>query len=264
MARVVEPPASEYFDVQGVRTRLRRRGAGAPLLLLHGSGGSGVWSPYYEALSQRFQLVVPDHPGFGESDRPEWLETMDDMVYHYLDLLELLGIPRVHLSGSSLGGWMAAELALSHPEVVDRLVLVDPAGLKVPGMFLPDMFSMPEDEYQRLLFYDQELAERQIPPTPSSEAVLQRIKNLTTVARLAWNPYLYSPRLGRRLRRVKAPTLIVWGREDHLIPIENAKLWLEAIPHARLAPIERCGHVPHRERPDELARLVVDFLAEAS
>jgi len=262
---MAEAPPSEFLDVRGVRTHVRERGSGAPVLLLHGSGGSGVWSPYYEALAQRFRLIVPDHPGFGASERPDWLETMDDIIYHYLDLLDLLGVSGAHVVGSSIGGWMAAELAVAHPEVIDRLVLVDPAGLKIPGMFLPDMFSMPEDEYTRLLYYDQELAEKQISPTPpTGEAVLQRIKNLTTVARLAWNPYLYNPRLGRRLHRVKAPTQIIWGRQDRLIPFENSQLWLEGIPHARLAPIDRCGHVPHRERPEELTRLVLAFLTEGS
>src|SRR5581483_1722577 len=222
------------------------------------------WSPYQESLSQRFRLIVPDHPGFGESERPDWLETMDDLVYHYLDLLELLGIPRVRIAGSSLGGWLAAEIAVAHPEVVERLALIDPAGLKVPGMFLPDIFSMTEEEQTRILFFDQALAEQQIPPAPTSDAVLQRIKNLTTVARVAWNPYLYNPRLQRRLRRVKAPTLLIWGREDRLIPIENARLWLDGIPHARLVPIDRCGHVPHRERPDELLRALVDFMTEGA
>ena len=94
--------------------------------------------------------------------------------------------------------------------------------------------------------------------------MLQRIKNLTTFARLSWNPYLYDPRLQRRLGRVKTPTLIIWGREDRLIPFENSRLWLEALPHARLATIEQCGHVPHRERPDELARVVLEFLSEGA
>ncbi len=261
---MVEAPPSEFIDVHGVKTHVRQRGSGEPVLILHGAGGAGLWNPYYEALSKRFHLIVPDHPGFGTSDRPDWLETMDDMLYHYIDLLELLGIPRLKVAGTSLGGWMAAELAVAHPHVVERMVVIDPAGLKIPGMFLPDLFSMTEEEHTRIIFHDQELATKQIPVTPSSEATLQRIKNLTTFARLSWNPYLYNPRLLRRLHRVKAPTLVVWGREDRLIPIENSKLWLEGIPHARLETIEECGHVPHRERPDELTRIVADFLSEGS
>jgi pimeloyl-ACP methyl ester carboxylesterase len=257
---MVEAPPSEFLDVHGVRTHVRQHGSGPAVLLLHGSGGSGAWSPYYDALAQRFRLIVPDHPGFGTSERPDWLETMDDMVYHYLDLLELLDVSRASVVGSSIGGWMAAELAVAHPEVVERLALVDPVGLKIPGMFLPDMFSMAEDDYTRLLYHDQELAEKAIAAPRTSDALLQRIKNLTTVARLAWNPYLYSPRLGRRLYRITAPTAIIWGQGDRLIPIENAQLWLEGIPHATLTPIENCGHVPHRERPQELTRLVLDFL----
>ena len=258
---MIEAPISEFLDVRGVRTHLRQRGSGQALLLLHGANGAGPWSPYYEALAQRFRLIVADHPGFGLSDRPDWLESMDDMVYHYLDLLEALRLARAHFYGTSLGGWIAAELAVAHPEVVDRLVLVDPAGLKQPGMDLPDLFELTEAEATRLIFHDQALAEAQPIAGDDPQALLQRIKNQTTFARLAWHPYLYSTRLGRRLQRVKAPTLLVWGRHDRLIPIENAQLWLDGISGSRLSVIEACGHVPHRERPDELARLVLEFLA---
>lgn len=257
---MIDAPVSEFLDVQGVRIHLRQRGSGQPLVLLHGANGAGPWRVYYEALASKFRLIVPDHPGFGESDRPDWLETMDDMVYHYLDLLASLGIARAHVVGTSLGGWIAAEIAVAHPEVVDHLVLVDPAGLKVPGMALPDLFEMTEAETTRLIFYDQTLAESQPTTGDDPQALLQRIKNQTTFARLAWHPYLYSPLLGRRLRRVKAPTLLIWGRHDRLIPIENAQLWLDGIANARLAVVEDCGHVPHRERPEELARLVSEFL----
>jgi pimeloyl-ACP methyl ester carboxylesterase len=259
-------PTTQILEVRGVRTALREKGSGPPLLLLHGAGGPGPWRPYQDALAAHFRVIAPSHPGYGESERPEWLETMDDMVYHYLDLVDALGIGRAHFVGTSLGGWIAAELAVGHSNVIDRLVLVDPAGLKIPGMNLVDLFDISDEENTRLLFYDQELAEEAIrnTPPPTSESILERIKGQTTFARLAWNPYLYNPRLGRRLQRVNRPTLIVWGREDRVIPFENARLWTEAIPHARLVPIDRCGHTPHRERPDEMVRIVLDFLLEGA
>lgn len=263
---MMDAPIFQIANVRGVRTAYREKGSGPPLLLLHGAGGPGPWRPYQDALAEHFRVIAPSHPGYGESERPDWLETMDDMVYHYLDLMEALGIVRPHVMGTSLGGWIAAELAVGHSSLIDRLVLVDPAGLKIPGMNLPDLFDMSEEEQTRLMFYDQAMAEEAIRamPPPTFESIRERIKGQTTFARLAWNPYLYNPRLGRRLRRVNRPTLIVWGREDRIIPFENAKLWIEAMPHARLVPIDHCGHTPHRERPDELVRVVLDFLLEGA
>jgi pimeloyl-ACP methyl ester carboxylesterase len=165
--------------------------------------------------------------------------------------------------GMSLGGWIAAELAVAHPELVDRLVLVDPAGLKQSGMELPDLFAITEEENTRLIFQDQALADEELARPVPPGALLQRIKNQTTFARLAWNPYLYSLKLGRRLYRVTCPTLLIWGKEDRVIPAANAQLWLDKLPDARLALIENCGHVPHRERTDEFVRLTVDFLEPA-
>jgi pimeloyl-ACP methyl ester carboxylesterase len=233
------------------------------VLLLHGAGGAGPWRVFHDALASRFSLIVPDHPGFGQTDRPDWLEGVDDVVFHYLDLLPQLGLARASVIGMSLGGWIAAELAVAHPELVDRLVLVDPAGLKQSGMELPDLFAITEEENTRLIFQDQALADEELARPVPPGALLQRIKNQTTFARLAWNPYLYSLKLGRRLYRVTCPTLLIWGKEDRVIPAANAQLWLDKLPDARLALIENCGHVPHRERTDEFVRLTVDFLEPA-
>lgn len=257
---LAEAPASQFLDVRGVRIRLREKGNGPPLLLFHGAGGPGPWRPYQEALAQQFRLLAPDHPGFGESDRPDWVETIDDLVYHYLDFLDLLHLQRVDVVGHSLGGWIAAELAVAHPEVVDRLVLVDPAGLRRLDVPVPDLFALSEEESTRLVFYDQSLAEAELSKEQSSEAIYERIKNLTTFARLSWNPYLYNPKLAHQLYRLSAPTLVIWGRHDRVIPIENADLWRQGIPHAELRVIEDCGHGPHRERPDQFVQAVTDFL----
>jgi pimeloyl-ACP methyl ester carboxylesterase len=259
-------PAATVIEVRGVRTAVKEKGSGPPLLMLHGSGGPGPWHPYQDALAEQFRVIVPSHPGYGESERPDWLDSMEDMVYHYLDLLQTLGLGKAHVLGTSLGGWIAAELAVGHSSVVDKLILVDPAGLKVPGMSLPDLFDISEEDHTRLLYHDQKLADEAIrnTPPPTSEVLLERIKGQTTFARLAWNPYLYNPKLGRRLRRIDCPTLIIWGREDAIIPYANAALWTEAMPQARLATIDECGHSPQREKPEEMLRLVLDFLTEGA
>jgi pimeloyl-ACP methyl ester carboxylesterase len=254
-------PVSQFLEVRGIRTHLRERGSGPPLLMLHGAGGAGPWRPYLDRLAERFRVVFPDPAGFGASDEAPWIEAMDDVVYHYLDLLQMLGIAKAHVVGFSLGGWLAAELAVAHPEVVERLVLVDPAGLLQPMAKLPDLFMLSPDQHARLLFHDPQLGETAAAEAITTEAITQRVKNMAAFARLSWNPYLVNPKLARRLYRATMPTLVVWGREDRIIPVENAELWPRAIPHARLEIIEACGHTPQRERPDELVRLIADFLA---
>lgn len=259
-AVVIASPPSQFVDVRGLRIHLRELGSGPPLLWLHGAGGAGPWRPWLDALAERFRVIVPDHPGFGASDEAEWLEGFDDLVYHYLDLLATLGLSRVQVVGHSLGGWIAAELAVAHPEVVERLVLVDPIGLRHLERPVTDLFALTEAQSTRLVYHDPALADAELANESTAEMIMQRIKNQTTFARLSWNPYLYNPHLRRRLYRITMPTLLVWGRHDRVLPLETAELWTTGIPQARLAVVEECGHAPQREQPQELVRLVTEFL----
>src|ERR1700690_4461174 len=144
---------SDFLDVRGVRTHLLKGGRGRPLLVLHPELGANMWFPYHEALAARFQVFAPDHLGFGESERPEWLERIDDLVFHYVDLLDMLGLERVSIIGTSLGGRVAAELAVAHPQRVERLVLVGASGLKVDGVERFDLFVHTIEETLQHLFY---------------------------------------------------------------------------------------------------------------
>src|SRR5687767_14935498 len=173
---MAQAPAAQFLDVRGVRTHVREAGSGPPLLLLHGAGGAGPWRPYQDMLATEFRVIVPDHPGWGLSDRPDWVESMDDLVYHYLDFLETIGIERANVVGQSLGGWLAAELAVAHPEIVERMVLIDPAGLRHLGRSIPDLFTLSEEQTTRLVFHDQAMAETQIVEEPGLDAIMQRIK----------------------------------------------------------------------------------------
>lgn len=255
-------PREDYLELRGNRVHYFRAGSGPPLLFLHGTGSAGAWLPVHAKLAERFEVIAPDHPGFGLSDRPDWLEGIDDLVIHYLDLLDALGLDRVHVVGTSFGGWVAAELAVSHAQRLRRLVLVDAAGLHVPGAPLPDVFWMSPEENVRIVVHDQALAEQML-AAPADEAALQlRIKGQTTLALLAWNPYLHNPKLARRLYRVTVPTLVVWGEHDRLIPPAHGEAYAAGIPNARLAVVPNCGHLPHYEQLEEFVRLVRDFLAE--
>ena len=123
-----------FIEVDGCRISLRRGGSGEPLLYLHGANGVPAVLPFMEKLAERFDVLVPEHPGFGASGEPEWLENIHDLAYFYLDVLESLDLRGVHLVGSSLGGWLALEMAVRDASRLKSLLLVGPAGISVPGV----------------------------------------------------------------------------------------------------------------------------------
>ncbi len=122
----------ETIDVRGLPVAYRRKGTGPPTLFLHGAGATRMWLPFYERMAETVDFLAPEHPGFGETPRPDWLEGFDDLVLHYRDLLDAFELGRVHLIGFSLGGWIAADFAIFYPERVESLTLISPAGLRVP------------------------------------------------------------------------------------------------------------------------------------
>ncbi|MCD6042657.1 MAG: putative hydrolase, partial [Burkholderiales bacterium] len=181
-----------FVEVDGCSTRLRRGGAGQPLLFLHGASGAPVVLPFMERLAQRFDVLVPEHPGWGGSDEPEWLENIHDVAYFYLDFIRQLELRDVVLVGSSMGGWIAMELAIRDSSRLKSLVLVSPAGITAPGVQPADIFLMPPEDMVRSLFYDPKLAEERLAQPVDVDAAL---KNRHTTARLAWEPRLHDPHL---------------------------------------------------------------------
>ncbi len=252
----------EFISVRGVRIKLLRGGSGAPLLYLHGAGGAGVWLPFFDLLARDFTVLAPVHPGFAGSDGYDEIDNIHDLTFHYVNLLDALGLDRPAVVGSSLGGWLAAELAVHHRERVSKLVLIGACGLKVEGQPIADFFAPSPPELRRLVFHDaqSELATTAIPDTPSAEQLDAILRARQTAARIGWNPFMYDPKLRDRLFRIAAPTLIVWGEDDRLVPIEHAKAYREGIANSQLATIEKSGHVPVLENPAQTARVIVQFL----
>ncbi|MCL6593514.1 MAG: alpha/beta hydrolase [Alicyclobacillus sp.] len=230
---------------------------GTPVVFLHGAGGGGQWFSGLERLAQTYTVYYPEHPGFGLSDLPDWLETVSDLALFYWDIFDHLGIDRVHLIGSSLGGWLAAELSVLQPQRVQKLVLSDAAGVRAPVPEAPDFFMIPSDDLPRWLFAHPE----RVPPQPPLDpAVL--VKNRTTAARFAWSPRFYNPKLRHWLYRISAPTLLVWGQEDRLFPPAMAEPYQTGIPHCRTVWIEDAGHLPYLEQSDRFFTLVEQHLAD--
>src|SRR5574342_226612 len=143
----------ETLLVRGTGVQLFTGGAGRPLLYLHGAG-TFWWMPVHDLLARRRRVLLPVHPGFGASEGLEAIETIEDLVFHTLDVLDALGLDRVDVVGLSLGGWLGAELALRHPARVSRLVLVDAAGARVPGVAMGNPFMMPPPRVRELVFHD--------------------------------------------------------------------------------------------------------------
>jgi pimeloyl-ACP methyl ester carboxylesterase len=208
-----------------------------------------------------FHILLPYHPGFGESDPAPQFDAMAAYLDHYLALLDKLGLEQVDLIGLSLGGWMAAEFAAAHGERLRRLVLVAPAGLEDPDHPTLDLAAIPPEDILSCLAHDVSVFDPHLPRDQDEVAALQRLqaRERESMARLAPQGPV-APGLERRLESISVPTLLVWGREDRLTPVGKADRWLRHLPEARLALFEQAGHMVLDEAPDA-PRAVVDFLS---
>ncbi len=206
-------------DVYGIQTHIFEAGppGAPPLLYLHGTNLGNLWLDYHKALTQHFHVFAPDTPGFGLTKRPDWMRDMSDYILYFRDLLDVLGLDKPFIVGHSLGGWMAAEIAVWFPERVGKLVLSNSAGIRVKGSPTADLFAMNALEVLSVCFEDSTAAIPLLPTEINIDYLVTQYSQLTTLASLAWNPN-YDPKLERRLARVKCPTLIVWGEHDRLIP----------------------------------------------
>jgi pimeloyl-ACP methyl ester carboxylesterase len=245
--------------VRDTPIHLLTAGCGAPLLFLHGAGGAGRWLPLQERLAERFTVWFPSHPGHGGSPPAEWVEHVSDLAFHYLDLLDTLGLERVHLVGASFGGWIGAEIATMASHRLESLVLIDPVGIKVEGWIYPFLFGMDLPQIVATVFRDPTNAVQLAPKDGTIDTLAELYRQRAALARVAWNPYLYNPLLRRRLARITAPTLLCWGRHDRLAPLPCAEAWRKEIPGAELRIFEQSGHVPHLEEPDGVAAAVAEF-----
>src|SRR6185312_14893039 len=161
--------ASERLELGSGSIHVQRGGEGPPLLFLHAAGGAGAWHPFLGLLARRFAVVAPDHPGFGGSDELPEVEAMDDLVYHYLDVIDRLGLDRPHVVGASFGGWIAAELAVAAPHAIGSLVLLSAAGLRLPDHPVTDIFFLTPPQLAGALHHDPAKAAAFLPAEPDIE-----------------------------------------------------------------------------------------------
>lgn len=265
----IDAPAEDYLDLSGAgRVHLFRAGSGEPVLFLHAAGGAGTWPEFCARLAGHFDVIAPDHPGFGKSDDFPEADDITDLVYHYLDVLDGLGLESAHVVGGSFGGWIAAELAVHSPHRIRSLALLSAAGLRLPDHPVTDLFLAAPEKIPGILFHN--------PPAPTAspgttgagepdiDTIMAAYRDSTALARFSWVPFLADPKLERRLRRVTAPTLVVAPDDDRLIPVEHAKRYAERIPGARYAEVRDCGHAMYFEKPAEFAELVTAHIRQHS
>lgn len=251
----------EYLNFPGGRVHLLRGGGGPAVLFLHAAGGAGRWFPFHQQLARRFTVYAPDHPGWGRTDEFAEVEAMDDLVYHYLDVIDRLGLDRPHVVGASFGGWLAAELAVAAPHAIGSLVLLSPVGLRLPEHPVTDLFLLTPEQVVAALFNDPGKAAALFPAEPDVDAILEVYRDMTALARFSWAPFMSNPKLERRLRRITARTLVAWPSDDRVVPVAHGHRYAELIPNATFATVDGCGHAMYFERPAEFAQLAADFLA---
>ena len=243
--------------VRDVTVRMRRAGSGPPLLFLHGANGLPVWLPVFDLLAKHFDVMVPEHPGFGASDNPPWMRNIGDLAMYYLDFVESLGPSPVHLVGQSLGGWAAAELAVRNCSRLGSLTLLAPAGIRIKGILPGDNFIWDPEEAIRNLYHDQAIPDRMLAVPLSDEEADLALTNRYAATKFGWEPRWFNPSLERWLHRISVPTLILWGKNDKLFPVDYAKRWGERIPGSRVEIVAECGHVPAVEKPELTTKEIV-------
>jgi pimeloyl-ACP methyl ester carboxylesterase len=254
------PPVEEMITVNDTAIRLLRGGRpnAPPLVFLHGAGGHVGWMGFLDELARDYAVYAPEHPGFGSSDDPPWLDEIGDLAYFYLDFLAALRLDRVHLIGTSLGGWIAAELAVRDQARLASLTLVGAVGLAAGGAPIDDIFRMPVEENLRRFYADQDRAARRLGDMAKIDPNLAA-KNRNTVTRLAYRPRFHNPALAKWLHRIAVPTLLVWGDKDGLVPPAFGEAYRAAIPGSRLVVLENAGHAPFDEQKDAFLSAFRDF-----
>jgi pimeloyl-ACP methyl ester carboxylesterase len=251
---------------KGTRCRVLEGGSGAPIVFFHGAGGLLRDNPYLDGLAQRYHVYAPEWPGYGDSTGEELLEDMLDFALHGWDLVDALGLSRPHLAGHSMGGMIAAEMACLAPRDLGKLALVAPAGLWMDEHPIPDIFAMLPYQIAEALFHDPAKGQALLTGGADlSDMEALREFYIGSQRRLSMAGKILFPipnrRLSKRLYRLTAPTLVVWGAADKLIVPAYAERWKAMIPAARVVTVENAGHMLPYEQPEALVRALGDFLS---
>ena len=240
--------AREELTIDGVKTVVHTAGKGEPLVVFHGAGTVDGFD-FAGAWADKYRVIVPYHPGFGESGDDPTFTDIHDYVMHYLELFDALKIETMHLVGLSMGGYLAAKFASEHGHRINKLVLIAPYGLHVPEHPTVDVIAIPGEEILSMLVSNFEAVKKHLPEKPDPDFIAARYREATSFARLFWE-HPTDPKFPRHLHRVKMPTLIVWGEEDKLIPVQQAQVWRKLVPNAEVMIVKGAGHIVQSDKPE--------------
>jgi pimeloyl-ACP methyl ester carboxylesterase len=257
--------SDEIVRLPGGRTQtVFRGGDGQPVVFLHAGGGLVLEDPILPALTRSHSLVAPIAPGFADLADVSDIRDVHELAMHYDDLFEALGLDAVPVVGHSFGGMIAAELAAHYPRRVSKLVLMAPVGLWNDEYPVADLFAALPRELPGLLFADTSHPAAQAmlggDGPPDTETLIPLVRGMTTLARFMWP--IPDRGLSRRLHRITAPTLVLWGEQDALVPVQYADDFVAAIPDARKVVVPNAGHSVTVETPEETAQAITEFLKD--
>jgi pimeloyl-ACP methyl ester carboxylesterase len=243
-----------------LRFTVDERGEGRPFLLLHGGGGPQTVTGFAALLAgqRSARVITPVHPGFGGTARPDWLTDVPTLAQIYVRLLDELGLEDVTVVGNSIGGWIAAEIALLGSDRISSVVLVNAAGIQVPGHPVADPFTLTPAELSALSFHDAEKF-RIDPSTFSDEQRAVASANRAALQVYSGPHAMADPTLRERLAKVGSPVLVAWGESDQVVDTEYGRAYAAAVPGAEFQLLPRTGHMPQIETPGQLLPVVWDF-----
>ena len=251
---------TEQIEVAGRRVQYLQGGSGDLVLVLHHSIGNPGWVPFYEQLAGAHTVRVPDLPGYGQSERPEWAREPRDLAILLHQMLDKQGLGSIPVVGLGFGGWIAAEMATMHQGRISSLVLVGAPGIQPDEGQILDQMLIDYHEYVQAGFHDEGKYNAEFGEDPPAEVRELWDFSREMTARLTWKPYMFNRRLPGLLAEVQTPTLLVWGDDDRVVPMEVARAYEQALPNARLEAVGDCGHLVDLEQPDRLAELVTAHL----
>jgi 2-hydroxy-6-oxonona-2,4-dienedioate hydrolase len=264
--QTVQPlPPQQTVTVHGHKIAYYEAGNGSVVILIHGLGAdSRHWAANIDALSQNFRVVALDQIGYGQSDKPVLRYTVENFVDYLHGFLEAAKIPKASLVGNSLGGWVALDFAIRHPQMVEKLVLVDAAGLRpTEALKMPKGGAQPLSLLNTHWFFDLMEANKQWATTDLGPNAFERhVKNgdSYTVASSVAEMMTGRGFEDNKLRKVHVPTLIIWGRDDMLIPLAMGEQFHKEIAHSQMLVIDGTGHIPMVGKPAEFNAAVGKFL----
>jgi pimeloyl-ACP methyl ester carboxylesterase len=261
---MVATPSIEHVPVGQTSLYLVEGGTGPATLVLHGIEGHEGWLSFHEALSESCTVYAPSHPGYGHTEAPPWITTVQHQAIFYHWFLQEAGVEQVDLVGIGLGGWIAAEMAVLDASRLRHLALVSATGIRPRESDMLDIFVLPWRQVIERGFRDAGHSaeyERIYGAAPIQEFGGIREAGRTMSMRMCFKPYMHDPSLEGMLGKVRTPSLIVWAEQDALVPLECAERFANAIPDATLRVFADCGHFAHLDQPQDLASSLHEFFS---